>query len=175
MDAFCTGNEMSARVGNTLGHVKMVSAGVKVFEVTKKNRAGPFRLRQEGVHLVLEHMSKRKVAVTLAELHHILQERPKNKEGKQSSFDYGKLRVETRQIVENMNPGSFVFVVDDPAYPISLLRSEFGGSIAMVAWKNPSSFHMMVAKEELLSKRTFVSSMIDGTVSQVFGIGGANK
>ena len=56
-------------------HVKLVSAGVKAFEVTKKKQQGPYRLRQEGIHVLLGHLGKQVVKVTLPELHHIMKER----------------------------------------------------------------------------------------------------
>ena len=132
--------------GATLPHVKIISAGVKIFEVTKRNMAGPYRLRQEGVHVVLKHLTKRKVTATLAELSVMMADRPKGPDGKPLKFDFSKLQPETRAAVEALSPGSFVIEVVDPAYPTSVLRSSAGGPLAMVAWKNTESFNMMVVR-----------------------------
>ena len=80
------------------------------------------------------------------ELSHIMAERPKTAEGKPARFDFAPLRAETRAAIAALSPGSFVFEVDDPAYPRSVLRSVSGGPLAMVAWKNGESFNMMVVR-----------------------------
>ena len=137
--------------GSTMGHVKIVSAGVKAFEVTKRNMAGPYRLRQEGVHVVLEHMTKRKVQCTLAELSLLLAERPKvpaadGKGSRPAPFDFSLLTPATATAIHGLEQGSFVFEVVDPAYPRNVLCSVAGGPLAMVAWKNSESFNMMVVR-----------------------------
>ena len=116
--------------------MKLVNMGCQVFEKGKISFSGSecfYKLCQDGIHFILEHMKERKIKVSLEFF---------KKAISAITLTHEQIEEETtRQEIQKMGVGSFCIYIDKIINGHHIVD-------ALVGQNFKNSFHLMVSKED---------------------------
>ena len=140
--------------------LQVVHTGLKCFEYNKRGTECKYRLNQEGVHIVLPFLTKRKVTLGVDDFIVALRKslaEPEIEGGHKGlirSGDFSAAGQTALKAIED-TVGSFVFVLGEDA------RAPTEFTFAAVAWMGTNSMQLLIKAnlaESMLNQLTFETS-----------------
>ncbi|KAK8799499.1 hypothetical protein WA158_006048 [Blastocystis sp. Blastoise] len=134
--------------------IRLVHAGVRVFERNNNCDECPYRICQDGLFIIKEYMTKRKISVDIKTFVTILgsQKQP---------ITIDAFNEEEKTLLSSMTMGACVFDLNDEAVEILSKKSpnfrEYFKEMACVVWKGIKNVNILMAKCDIDILKQYVT------------------
>ncbi|MES1914204.1 MAG: hypothetical protein MHM6MM_006304 [Cercozoa sp. M6MM] len=138
--------------------LNVLQCGLRAFEryrpkdTSVEDKLPNYRLVQEGLHMLLPHMTKQRAPVPLDDLRTMMA-------APRTQLSMDKLTSQATEAIAALDNGSIVLEADVP----SDVARHFARPLAVVAWKADKVLRLMVSKEDLAD----LQALLDDYLSQM--------